>query len=124
MRAKRFNRAMENKEIRRSNMLLLVEETPSKTLRELAEICEVNVAYLSQIKSKKTKREMGDDIARRLERGMKKPPGWMDVQQGVKARANKRPPTNAEWELLDAYRECPQEGQEAIYALCQQLRKK
>jgi transcriptional regulator with XRE-family HTH domain len=124
MKAKRFNRAMENKEIRRSNMLLLVEETPSGTIRELAEICGVSIAYLSQIKSNKTKRGMGDDVARRLERGMKKQPGWMDVQQGVKARTSKRPPTSAEWELLDAYRDCTQEGQEAIYSLCQQLRKK
>jgi transcriptional regulator with XRE-family HTH domain len=113
---------MENKEIRRGNLLLLVGETPTKTLRELAERCGVSVAYLSQVKSPKIQRDMGDDVARRLERGMKKPTGWMDIPQAGKSRP-KIDYTAQEQELLDAFRECAPEGQEAIYNLAQQLRK-
>lgn len=114
---------MENKQIRRANLLLLIDETESKTLRELADLCGVSENYLSQVKSPKIARQMGDDVARRLERGMKKPPGWMDVQQNGRTRGRK-PLAAEEWELIDAYRECSIEGQETIFALCQQLRGK
>lgn len=33
----------------------------------------------SQIASEKTKKEMGSDMARRIEAEFKKPPGWMDT---------------------------------------------
>lgn len=68
---------MDAKSIRLENLRLLIQEAGSQ--KKLAHQAGVNPAYLSQILSKKTPRTMGDDVARRLERGMKKPHGWMDM---------------------------------------------
>ncbi len=70
-------------EIRRLNLERLIVEY--KTIRALAERCDVNDAYLSQVRNslaaskRKTPRNMGDDIARRLEAGTGRPSGWMDT---------------------------------------------
>ncbi len=68
---------MDAKAIRLHNLRRLIGE--SGTQRKLAAQTGVNPAYLSQILSRRTQRQMGDDVARRLERGMGKPHGWMDV---------------------------------------------
>ncbi|MDH4228957.1 MAG: S24 family peptidase [Nitrospirota bacterium] len=68
---------MDAKSIRRQNLLHLIAEAGGQ--KKLAGRTAVNPAYLSQILSDKTPRTMGDDVARRLERGMDKPHGWMDV---------------------------------------------
>lgn len=112
---------MENKEIRRANLLLLIDEAPTKKIRELAELTGVPENYISQIKG--GTRKMGDDVARQLEQGMKKPVGWIDVPQNAKSRG-KKPLTAEEWELIEAFRECSRERQETIFDLCQELRKK
>lgn len=70
-------RAMENKEIRRANMLLLAEQLGS--LEALAEKTKTAAKYLSQVKNRWNGRGMGDDVARRIEAHMRKPRGWMDV---------------------------------------------
>lgn len=75
-------------EIRIENLDRLVQETASKTLRELADRCDVSSAYLSQVRNKipETKtgkpKNMGDSVARKLENGMGKPTGWMDYDAG------------------------------------------
>jgi hypothetical protein len=63
-------------EIRRDNLRQLKKEF--KTYVVLAEKAETDAAYFSQVLSKKTPRNMGDDLARKLEIGCKKPNGWMD----------------------------------------------
>lgn len=68
---------MDAKSIRLENLRLLIQEIGSQ--KKLAHQAGVNPAYLSQILSKRTPRTMGDDVARRLERGMKKSHGWMDT---------------------------------------------
>ncbi|MDH5528135.1 MAG: S24 family peptidase [Nitrospirota bacterium] len=68
---------MDAKTIRRHNLTILISEAGGQ--KKLAGRTGVNPAYLSQILSRKTLRTMGDDVARRLERGMSKPHGWMDV---------------------------------------------
>ena len=103
-------------------MLLLKDETPTKTFRELGELCGVSVAYLSQIKSNKIDRGMGDDVARRLEQGMKKPTGWIDVQQGRNSKGLAKQITAEETKLIEAYRECSPAARETIFTLCHQLR--
>lgn len=115
---------MENKEIRRRNLEVLVGEAPNHLLKEVAQKAGVNELYLSQIRSAKTRADMGDNVARKLERGHGKPVGWMDIPQWVRTPKNKTPPTPEEWALLDAYRDCPLEDQETIFDLCQKLRKK
>lgn len=68
---------MDAKEIRLRNLRRLIEEAGGQ--RRLASRGRVNPAYLSQILSERTRRSMGAEVARRLEQGMGKPHGWMDV---------------------------------------------
>ena len=69
-------------EIRLENLLALIEEMG--TQEAVAEAGGTSSVYLSQIKNrtpdKKTGklRQMGDDMARKLEEGCKKERGWMD----------------------------------------------
>lgn len=69
-------------EIRLENLLLLIDE--KGTQEAVAEAGGTSSVYLSQIKNrtpdKKTGklRQMGDDMARKLEEGCKKERGWMD----------------------------------------------
>src|SRR5690606_7555137 len=73
------NRTMDNKEIRRANMLMLAEQLGS--LRKLADVTETDSTYLSNIKNRVKNRGMGDDVARRFEAKLDKPRGWMDRLQ-------------------------------------------
>lgn len=68
---------MDAKAIRLYNLKRLIAEAGGQ--KKLAQRCGVSPAYLSQIISLRTPRKMGDNVARRLERGMDKPHGWMDV---------------------------------------------
>lgn len=70
------NASMDSHEIRLQNLLCLIKEAGSKA--ELARLTGVNEDYLSQITSDKTPRNMGPGTARKLERGMRRPKGWMD----------------------------------------------
>jgi Peptidase S24-like len=69
---------MDNKEIRLTNLLALVDEAGSKT--ELARRVGTNANYLTQITT--GHRSVGDDLARDLEKGMSKAPGWLDHVHG------------------------------------------
>lgn len=71
-----FNWRMDIKEIRRANLRLLIVEFGTQA--KLAVASGTEAAYISQILSDKTKREIGDDLARRLEKASKKPHGWLD----------------------------------------------
>ncbi|MFQ5509521.1 MAG: S24 family peptidase [Leptospirillia bacterium] len=68
---------MDAKAIRLYNLRRLISEAGGQ--KKLAQRAGVNPAYVSQILSTRTRRSMGDDVARRLESGMGKPHGWMDV---------------------------------------------
>jgi hypothetical protein len=69
-------------EIRRTNLRLLILEHGTGVA--VAAKCDTSASYLSQIlirfkmESGKS-REVGTDLARKLEKGCKKPKGWMDV---------------------------------------------
>lgn len=69
-------------EIRLANLETLIAENVNANT--VAELGETNPIYLSQIRNRakdsKTgkHRQMGDDMARALERGCKKEVGWMD----------------------------------------------
>lgn len=73
-----------NDEIRLQNLRHLRAE--AGTLRALAERCQTSEAYLSQINNRLpdsksgTPKNIGDKLARKLEHGMGKPPGWLDAQ--------------------------------------------
>ncbi len=73
--------ARNNDTIRLQNLELLITEAGSAS--KLARIAETSSSYLSQVRrqmrtSKGTPRNIGDDLAEKLERGMGKPEGWMD----------------------------------------------
>lgn len=69
------NTEMENKDLRRHNLLLLIEEAGS--IRTLAEKAGTAPNYLSEIKA--ADRGMGHKVARKLEAAMGKPIGWIDT---------------------------------------------
>ena len=71
-----LNSGVDIKEIRLKNLRLLIEEVGSAA--ELARRVKTDPAYLSQILSTKIKRALGGELARRIERAMAKPHGWMD----------------------------------------------
>lgn len=68
---------MNAKDYRKLNALLLVEEVGS--VSALAKLAGTAQSYLSQIIGPNGKRDMGDDLARRLEYVTKKAHGWMDA---------------------------------------------
>jgi hypothetical protein len=67
------------REIRLNNLLLLLKES-GLSQSAFAVKAETSAAYISQIISIKTKRNMGDFVARNIELAFKKPKGWMDNQ--------------------------------------------
>src|SRR5690606_8111072 len=67
---------MDVKQIRKANLYLLKKEV--RSWAEVARRAGTDPAYISQIVSKKAVREVGDDLARKLETGFSKPHGWMD----------------------------------------------
>lgn len=68
---------MENKEIRRANMLALADQNGG--LQGLADKTKTDAKYLSQVKNRWQGRGMGDDVARRIEEELGKERGWMDT---------------------------------------------
>lgn len=68
---------MDAKNYRKLNALLLAKQVGS--VSALAALAGSSQSYLSQIIGPNGKREMGDDIARRLEYVMQKEHGWMDA---------------------------------------------
>lgn len=71
--------AMDSKQIRFMNLLALIREAGSKA--ELSRRTGVNEVYLSQLVKRggaRSKRGVGEEAARKLERGMGKDRGWLD----------------------------------------------
>lgn len=63
-------------EIRKENLQLLIKAVGKKS--ELAHLAQTDPAYISQVLSEKTNRNIGDSLARKLETACKKPRGWLD----------------------------------------------
>jgi phage repressor protein C with HTH and peptisase S24 domain len=82
---------MVNDQIRLGNLLLLIAEAGS--IAKVASRSDTSAAYLSQIINKAPSstgnaRGIGDKLARKLELGMKKPVGWIDVYHGDEYEKN------------------------------------
>lgn len=82
-------------EIRHNNLLLLLQECGDGrgAAAKLSALTEVPPPIISQLKNLRShssgaRRQMGDDIARQLERGMGKLEGWMDQDRGVAKNAS------------------------------------
>lgn len=68
---------MDSKEIRKINLRALIKAHGGNSAA-FAEKVETSPVYLSQIFSKKTKAEIGDRLARKIEARCGKPRGWLD----------------------------------------------
>lgn len=114
---------MEINEIRRRNLELLVQEMPCKTLREVAERAETSANYLSQLRNRSGGRNIGDELARSLERGCGKGPGWMDVEHtpGKQPGTEHMDVSQDEVLLLRAYRRCSENNKAVALLFCQKL---
>lgn len=75
---RRFNRAMDSKEIRKINLQALLKES-KLTQAKFADKVGTDGAYISQIISRTIKANVGDDLARRIENAFQKHRGWMDT---------------------------------------------
>ena len=67
---------MNLKEIRRKNLEIVISKAGSAA--KLASITDLSASAISQIKSEKHKRNIGDKIARKIETDMSLSYGWMD----------------------------------------------
>lgn len=104
-------------EIRRLNLIVLIKE--ARTAKNLGKLCDVNAAYITQIKNRQVVKEtgkertMGREIASRLEAGMGKSDNWIDEQHpelwGTEVRESAAKPYlderlqrfNEAWEFMD-----------------------
>jgi hypothetical protein len=78
---------MNIKDIRRNNLLVLKKEFGS--FAALAKRTNTDASYLSQVNIKA--RDMGHDVARRIEAALGKTPGWMDAQRHDRTNAVEQP---------------------------------
>lgn len=69
---------MDTKQIRHANLLLLLAST-EVSAEAFAHACGSSASSISQVKTKT--RNIGDNLARRIEKAMNKPYGWMDTPQ-------------------------------------------
>ena len=71
--------SVEVKQIRLLNMNYLIETV--KSVDEFALLVDSPASYISQIRSDKTDKQVGDKLARKIETAFNKPLGWMDKLQ-------------------------------------------
>lgn len=67
---------MDIKEIRLINMQYLISSV--KTIEVFADLVGTNASYISQVQSKKSKKNVGNVLARKIESSFNKEHGWMD----------------------------------------------
>lgn len=92
---------MDSKEIRKINLRKLIKASGKKSAK-FAEEVDTAPAYISQIFSAKTKAEVGDEFARKIERKLNLPRGWMDTLDH-----RDRQSTIEGGQLLEDYRALP-----------------
>jgi len=101
---------MDIKQIRRTNLLLLMERERSKAA--FARKVGTDPAYISQILSEKTRAEIGDTLARNIEKAYELTHGWMD----------NFPAAAEEVHLLGVFRALPKDRQLIAIKLVEALR--
>lgn len=98
-----LNDAMTIDEIRLVNLLLLVKECGGNQA-ELSRRVDTPATYINQIVKgtltrSGSRRGVGDELARKLETGMKKPVGWMDKSHDEPGNRQMSEPTAGYMEL-------------------------
>ena len=98
-------------EIRKANLIRLIG---SRRKGACAEKWEMAPAHLSQVLSNKTAKNLGEDVARRIEQKEGLPHGWLDTLQGE--QPTERPVVASEKEAVESVSEqaaAYQQGQRA-----------
>lgn len=72
----RLDVLMDIYEIRLINMNYLIQTV--KSIKVFADIVETSPTVISQIRSEKTKKQIGSELARRIEKAFGKKHGWLD----------------------------------------------
>lgn len=84
-------------EIRKANLIRLIG---SRRKGACAEKWEMAPAHLSQVLSNKTAKNLGEDVARRIEQKEGLPHGWLDTLQGE--QPTERPVVASEKEAVES----------------------
>ena len=79
---------MDSKSIRKRNLAALIELYGSQ--HALAMAVDTDPAYISQIMSEKSKANIGDTLARKIEKSLEKPHGWMDIDHNADTSSTAR----------------------------------
>lgn len=87
-------------EIRKANLIRLIG---SRRKGACAEKWEMAPAHLSQVLSNKTAKNLGEDVARRIEQKEGLPHGWLDTLQGE--QPTERPVVASEKEAVESVSE-------------------
>lgn len=111
---------MTRHDIRHHNLTLLIQEFGTATA--LAEATEASEKYISQIISKTplpsgNPRQVGNNLARRLEQAASKPEGWMDQDHSQLPAAGNGELSQIEAELLRHFRQASSAKRRAIMAV-------
>lgn len=111
---------MNRKDARLRNLQRLVDEY--KTIAAVASASGTSEKYLGQLLNGSTlksgkPRQIGDDLAQRLEDGCGKPHGWMDADHDTTAPIGGPTLTMSEAELLRLYRAASPEKRRAMLAV-------
>lgn len=103
---------MENKQVRRANLLALIDALGSA--EAVAAATKTDATYVRNIKN--AEREMGDKLARRFERLLEKEAGWMD-----RPHLSGDPSAVTSWDvMLSVLQSLPEERRPAVLAAIQQ----
>ena len=72
------------KEIRKNNLLVLINDVAGGNQAQFARTVKIDPTMISNIKNPKLKnRNMGDDLARKVEVALNKATGWMDKEHSL-----------------------------------------
>jgi len=101
-------------DIRRDNLRTLISEF--KTIAAVAEMSDTSEKYLSEVLRQKGNRSIGSKVAKKLEDGCGKPPGWMDIDHSDSVQEEGEL-TATEAELLRRYRAASPAKRRALLAV-------
>ncbi len=85
---------MDMKEIRLKNMLYLIRSETNSDQSLFCEIANISKSEVSQIKNLNNPRNIGDNLARRIESAFNKPKYWMDKDRSSATDIQTKDPTN------------------------------
>lgn len=121
-------RAMTNAEIRRENARWLAKQCGGQT--RFAELLDMEGPQVSHIIGRTPKKNIGNQIARRIEQAFSKEPGWLDIPDAWSLEARKAAPQGQHEEsrridaedaarLIILFSGCTEEGRRQIMRMAE-----